>query len=282
MHPNPVRGASQSLLTTSSLLPPETYPQFASTGAASWATEFAGAFSPHTGSGYAYSRRADVTYKRLMNTLDVPAAGGELSFWISRDTEPAWDFVFVEAHTPGQDDWVTLPDLNGHTHQRPGQSCRSGWFALHPTLERYQGATCSAAGWHAASGRSSGWEQWTVDLSNWAGGEVELSISYASDWSAQGLGVFVDDIDAPGAVGDAGFESGLDGWIVAGAPEGSAPNLRDWEQTGDVGFSEAAIVSTAPPKTDTRTLYFGFAFEAITSEQERNDVMARAMSFLLG
>ena len=34
----------------------------------------------------------------------------------SRTTpRPAWDHVFVEAHTVGQDDWTTLPDLNGHT-----------------------------------------------------------------------------------------------------------------------------------------------------------------------
>ncbi|HEX9372672.1 MAG TPA: hypothetical protein VF897_16795, partial [Roseiflexaceae bacterium] len=40
-----------------------------------------------------------------------------------RDTEPDWDYVFVEAHTVGQDDWTTLPDANGHTSQDTGQSC---------------------------------------------------------------------------------------------------------------------------------------------------------------
>ncbi len=175
-----------------------------------------------------------------------------------------------------------MPDLNGHTHQRPGQSCRAGWFELHPWLERYEGADCSGAGWNAASGRSNGWEQWSVDLSPWAGKQVELSISYASDWSTQGLGVFIDDIDAPGASGDAGFETGLDGWIVAGPPLGSGPNPTDWAQSGDVGFTEAAAVATAPPDASYRTLYLGFAFEAISSAAERAIVMGRCLDYLLG
>jgi hypothetical protein len=282
MHPNPIRGTTQSLLTTSSLLRPDQYPQFTSTSAASWATGQTSRLSPHSGSGYAYSGRSDISYKRLMNTVDVPTAGGDLSFWISRDTEPGWDYVFVEAHTPGKDDWVTLPDLNGHTHQRPGPSCRAGWFKLHPWLERYEGADCTGAGWNAASGRSSAWEPWSVDLSPWAGKQVEVSISYASDWSYQGLGVFVDDINAPGTTGDAAFESGLDGWRVAGPPRGSQPNTTDWAKTGDVGFSEAAAVETAPPDSTYRTLYLAFAFEAITSASERADVMGRAVNFLLG
>ena len=30
--------------------------------------------------------------------------------------------MFVEAHTVGQDNWTTLPDLNGHTTQVTGES----------------------------------------------------------------------------------------------------------------------------------------------------------------
>ena len=45
-----------------------------------------------------------------------------LSFWVKRDTEPNWDFFFVEAHTVGVDDWTTLPDVNGHSS--PGYRSR--------------------------------------------------------------------------------------------------------------------------------------------------------------
>ena len=42
---------------------------------------------------------------------------------MSYDTEPDFDYVFVEAHTVGQDDWTTLPDANGNTSQDTGVGC---------------------------------------------------------------------------------------------------------------------------------------------------------------
>ena len=70
-----------------------------------------------TGSRFAISQAANYSYKRLARTIAVPAGGGQLSFKVDRDTETNWDFFFVEAHHVGQDDWTTLPDLNGHTDQ---------------------------------------------------------------------------------------------------------------------------------------------------------------------
>ena len=248
-----------------------------------WDTGLGGAYQPHGGSWYVHSGRADITYKRLTRTIAVPDSGSqELSFFTSYDTELDWDFLFVEAHTPGQDDWVTLPDLNGATSSSTGLSCPEGWHELHPWLERYQGADCSGAGWNAVSGRSAGWQAFRADLSSWAGEDVEVSISYASDWGIQGLGVFLDDIDAPGSEADTDFEADLGGWAVAGPPPGSTANLNDWTRTTDVGYVEAAITSMDPPGTGFRTLYFGFGFEGITTQAERNDVMGRAVDYLLG
>ena len=78
---------------------------------------------PRTGSRYAITGGDDSAYKRLSRVIDVPAGGGELSFYVSRDTEPAWDFFFVEARPVGTEDWTTLPDLNSHTNQDTGSSC---------------------------------------------------------------------------------------------------------------------------------------------------------------
>ena len=283
-HANPVRGTTQSLITTSSLLKVDEYPQFTSTGPAVWETGVAGAFEPHSGSWYVHSDRGDISYKRLTSTISVPASGNQaLSFMTSYDTEPAWDFLFVEAHTPGQDNWVTLPNTGGDvvTSTSTGDSCPEGWHELHPSLVRYQGADCAGAGWNAVSGRSAGWEEFRVDLAAWAGKDVEVSISYASDWSIQGLGVFLDDIDAPGTADDTDFEGGLGGWSVPGAPASSTPNPNDFHRTQDVGFIEAAVTTMDPPGAGFRTMYFGFGFEGITSEAQRNDVMARALDFLL-
>ena len=76
--------------------------------------------SPRTGSRFALSQVGDSAYKRLAHTIHVPDTGAQLSFWVTRDTEFAWDFAFVEAHTVGTDDWTTLPDRNGHTSDERG------------------------------------------------------------------------------------------------------------------------------------------------------------------
>ena len=62
-----------------------------------------------------------------------------MSFKLSYDTEPRFDFVFVEAHTVGQDDWTTLP-VPGITTQDVGAGCPDNdpfWLALHPFLNHY-------------------------------------------------------------------------------------------------------------------------------------------------
>jgi murein tripeptide amidase MpaA len=276
---------SASFITTSGLLPVEDYPQFESWVAGRYDRP-GGPFDPHSGTQYVYSQIADISYKRLTHTFDVPAGGGNLSFWVSHDTEAAWDHFFVEAHHPGQDDWTTLPDANGHTSTETGDSCPAGWAdELHPQLFHYQtpGPTaddpCTPTGttgeWNAASGGSGGWQQWNVDLSDYAGGQVEISLTYASDWSTQGLGVFIDDIEGPNGQGSTDFEADLGGWAVPGAPEGSAPNTNDFARITGAGLPEGGVVVTDD------TIYMGFGFEGISDAATRNALMRDSVRYLL-
>ena len=192
---------------------------------------------PRTGKRYAFSQQADVSYQRLTRTVQVPSSGARLSFWMARDTEQDWDFAFVEARTSGGTDWTTLPDLNGHTTDSTGFSC-PWWLGIHPFLEHYQGlgdgfctATGSTGQWWAASGASGGYEQWSVDLSRFAGRRAEVSISYASDDIFQSSGVHVDDIVVSTGAGTTSFENDgntLDGWRVSGPPADSPGNQADW------------------------------------------------------
>jgi len=273
---------SASFIATSGLLPASTYPQFTSLASAKYSRP-GGPFEPHTGQYYVYSQIADITYKRLTRTIDLSGqASGSLSFWVSRDTEQDWDYVVVEAHTVGQDNWTTLPDTNGHTTTATGQSCPAGWRDLHPFLDHYQtinaDGTCSPTGttgaWNGASGRSSGWEQWSVDLSAYAGQQVEVSIAYVSDWATQGLGVFVDDtvVSVGGATS---FEDGLGGWSVTGPPPGSSPNPNNFIRTTAAGFPEGAAITTDD------TIYFGFGFEGISTPDARAAILRRATDYLL-
>jgi hypothetical protein len=193
---------------------------------------------PRTGDQFALSQSANLTYKRLSHVVNVPPGGGTMTFWVTRDTELNWDFFFVEANTVGSKDWTTLPDLNGHTSDDTGFVCPLS-LALHPFLAHYEtdngDGTCSPAGttgtWNAVSGQSDGYEQWKVDLSPYAGKQVELSLSYASDDIFNFGGVFVDDIEVSTGEGTTSFEDDgdeLDGWTVPGAPPGSQPNENDW------------------------------------------------------
>jgi hypothetical protein len=200
--------------------------------------------APRTGRFFAASGQGDGVYKRLSRTIAVPAAGGTLGFWLDRETEFAFDFAFVEARPAGTDSWTTLPDRNGHNTEDTGFACPD-WFSFHPFLEHYLSAgasnepcapTGSTGEWWAVSGESDGWEEWAIDLSAFAGTEVELSISYVTDGSVQFPGLFVDDITVPGGEGSTSFEDDgnmLDGWHAAGPPEGS-PELEDnWLATPD-------------------------------------------------
>lgn len=275
--------SASSFITTSGILPVEDYPQFESWVSARYDRP-GGPFDPHSGESYVYSQISDVSYKQLTNTISVPAGGAEVSFWTSYNTEADWDYVTVEARTAGGDNWTTLPDQNGHTTQDTGQSCPAAWRDLHPHLDHYQTydpatETCTATGssgeWHASSGSSNGWQQWSVDLSAYAGQDVELSIAYVSDWGTQGLGMFVDDIEVSTGEGSTDFEADLGGWEVTGPPEGSADNTNNFVRTTGSGFPEGAVVSTDD------TLYMGFGFEAISTAANRNEVMGRAMQYLL-
>jgi bacillopeptidase F (M6 metalloprotease family) len=247
-----------------------------------------------------WSDRADKAYKRLTRTITVPAGGATMSFWTSHNLELNFDYLMVEAHTVGQNDWTTLPDQNGHTSSdlSTDRSCPGGWSnpadpanELHPFLTHYQtfqaGGTCSSSGdtgqWNAANGSSSGWQQWLIDLSPYAGKQVEISIASVSDWGFQQFpGVFIDDIAVSTGEGSTSFEDDadpMDGWTVSGAPQDpngiEGPNPNDWVRRAGLGINEGAVVRTPD------TLYMGFGFEGVTDVNARNALMQRAVNYLL-
>ncbi|MBF8186584.1 immune inhibitor A [Nonomuraea sp. K274] len=277
---------TNSFVATSAILPAEQFPLFASSAQVKWVRP-GGPFDPHTGSWDVYSGIADVSWKRLTKTIDLTGrTGGDLSFWTSYDTEANWDYLTVEARTAGGDDWTTLPDANGHTTQETGDSCQTansgGWREIHPFTQRYQGVNCEPTGtsgsWHAASGNSAGWQQWKVDLSAYAGEQVEISVSYISDWATQGAGVFLDDfaVTLDGAVAEeTSFESDLGGWAVGTPPEGTSPSINDWFRTDQV-FEEGGGIVTKD------TVYLGFGAESVTDQATRTDLIKRSMRHLIG
>jgi hypothetical protein len=286
----------ERFLTTSSVLPKSDYPQFSSDPAI--IKDGPPAYDPPEGSRYMYSQVADQSYKRLSTTVDLTGhTAGSLSFKLSYDTEPQFDFVFVEAHTVGQDDWTTLP-VPGITTQDVGAGCGDNdpfWLQLHPFLNHYLtrqsdgagGFECTPDGnagsppghWNAATGNSGGFQDWNVDLSSFAGKNVEVSITYIQDPAVRGLGVFVDDatvtVDGSEAA-HTGFETDGDisPFTVGGPPAGSPGNANNWIQTTSVGFKDGPGIQT------DHSVYWGFGLEGVNGDTTRRDLLQHALNHL--
>ena len=280
--------------------PAGSFPQFDSWPSAEYQSGLAGPYDPHTGASFMWSQLADEGYKRLARTITVPAGGATLSFWTSYALELDFDYMIVEAHTVGQDNWTTLPDSNGHTSSDLSfdEACINGWSStlgpepfIHPFLAHYQthneDGTCSSTGttgsWNAANGSSGGWQQFEIDLSGFAGQQIEVSITILSDWAFQQFpGVFIDDIEVSTGEGTTSFEDDADprdGWEVPGAPQDEAgiegPNANDWVRRGGFGIKEGAAISTPD------SVFLGFGFEGVTGASDRNNLMDRIVDYLL-
>ncbi len=185
---------------------------------------------PLDGETLVFSGSAAVSYKRMTREVAVPSSGATLEFSVDRDTEPAFDFFFVEARRAGSEEWTTLPDLDGFATPDTG-FCALVFF--HPFILSYQDFGCVPTGltgeWWAASGASDGWERWRVDLSRYAGQTVEISLAYASDDLFQLDGVAIDAIALSTGEGTTSFEAGdTGGWQVPGTPPPGTVNDNDW------------------------------------------------------
>ena len=272
-----------TFVVTSSILDPARYPLYAdSRKAADWLRPGAAPFGPFSGTQYMASGSDSRGYKRLSKTVDVPAGTTQFSFKLSADVEADWDWVAVEVHDLAADTWTTLPDVSGNelTSDSTGESCPEGLAseddAPHPFLSNYWNEDCTTKGnWNALTGSTGGWTDWTVDLSAFAGKQVEVSISYITDWGTLGLGVWVDDakfVNNGATIASTDFEADAGGWVVGAIPEGSDELARNWTRRGQE-FQEGGIVIT------NDTVYTGFGFEGL-SAADRPEFMKRALKHL--
>ena len=272
---------------TSTVLPPDEFPQFRSRKAGDYEGVL-GPFEPVEGDWYVAGSHQDGLYRRLTRTIDltgvsaaqVPALEAQLTY----STEEGYDHVIVEARTAGGADWTTLADKNGGTSTAVPAECAAGFFVeMHPWLSHYLtvGNPCTSTGtsgsWNSFSGESGGWAPVAFDLSAYAGKVVEVSFAYVSDPFTGGTGLFIDDTKVTtsgGVLGAEGFETGLGPWTVAGAPAGSPGNASEFVR------SEALIDSVASVVTRDSVL-LGFGLEQVPSTAERNAAMGRALRYVL-
>jgi hypothetical protein len=267
---------------TSDVLPPAQFPQFASQGSVDYA------FPPVEGNRYAAALHADDSYMRLTRTtLDLSEAqNAQLQFQLLLSSEEGYDHVIVEARTPGQDNWTTLPTVAESelaTSTTPPSECQPNGFLLnlHPFLRRYLGgAGCTGPGstgrWNSFTGTTDGWQDVAIDLSSFAGQQVELSISYVTDPGTGGVGTFVDDtrvvVDGVETSAD-GFEGATSEWSPAAPPVGSEDSPGEWHVGGKVDV----IGGTSTEDT----LLLGFGLEQLATPQQRTDLIGRALGGMI-
>ena len=271
---------------TSAVLPPDEYPQFASAASAAYQGIAGGAYDPAEGDWYAGAIHVDDSYARLARTVDLTglaaSAAPTLQMQLSYNTEPDYDHVILEAHTVGDDDWTTLPEVGGATSTNVPADCDQGFLLdEHPFLAHYLtlGAPCDNTGstgeWNSFTGDSGGWQPVAFDLSAYAGTQVEVSITFVTDPSFSGIGVFVDDtrVEAGGATLDAeGFETGLGPWAAQPPPAGSY-------QGGSAFVRSRALLAAGISTRDTVLL--GFGIEQLATPAEQSAVLGRAVRSLI-
>jgi hypothetical protein len=270
---------------TNDVLPQDEFPWFGESRAAMEYT--VDSFLPTEGQYAAAALHEDESYFRLMRTFDLTgttaAQSPRFEGSFSWNLETGYDNVIVEARVVGQDNWTTLPELNGATSTALPIECEAGFLlTMHPWLLRYltPGTPCQPTGtsgsWNALTGSSGGWRDVAFDLSAYAGQQVELSISYVTDPSSGGIGLVVDDtrLRTTSGVRDAeGFENGFGAWTVAGAPAGSPAGGGTWSLT--TGFSGL----TSGVMTED-TLMLGFGLEQLASETDRARILGAAITTL--
>jgi hypothetical protein len=149
---------------------------------------------PISGEYYFWSNKADEADMTLTRTFDFREHDGPLTlnFWTWFDLEEDYDYAYVEVSEDGEI-WEILVTPSGTIEDPSGNSY--GW------------------GYNGVSGR---WIEESVDLTEYAGKEVQIRFEYVTDAAVNGEGMLIDDISIPEIDYFTDFEEGSDGWESAG------------------------------------------------------------------
>jgi len=149
---------------------------------------------PHSGNYYFWSNRGDESDMTLTRIFDFKNHEGALTlnYWTWYDLEKDFDYVYLEVSEDGEN-WDILVTPSG-------------------TLEDPSG---NSYGW-GYNGHSEGWIQESVDLSDYAGKEVQIRFEYVTDTAVNSEGMLIDDITIPEIGYSTDFEDSADGWEALG------------------------------------------------------------------
>ncbi|MDD5367609.1 MAG: immune inhibitor A, partial [Anaerolineaceae bacterium] len=149
---------------------------------------------PHSGSYMFWSNKGDESDMTLSHSFDLTGKTGpiDLQYATWYDIEKDYDYLYVEAR------------------EKDGQ-----WQILHTPSSTNTNPSGNSYGW-GYTGLSDGWKQETVDLSQYAGKQVEVRFEYVTDPAVNGEGFLLDDVAIPQIGYKTDFEQDDGGWQPAG------------------------------------------------------------------
>ncbi|MEN6393096.1 MAG: hypothetical protein ABFD53_04760 [Anaerolineaceae bacterium] len=151
--------------------------------------------NPHSGTYGFWSNKGDDSDMTLTRVFDFSQQENpiSLSYWTWYDLEKDFDYIYLEASLDGKN-WQILRTPSGTAENPTGANY--GW------------------GYNGVSGSADqvDWIQETVDLSQFAGEQVQLRFEYITDAVVNGEGFLLDDISIPAIGYYADFETDYGGW----------------------------------------------------------------------
>ena len=152
---------------------------------------------PYSGDYAFWSNRGDESDITLTRTFDFTSHTGPLtlSYWTWYDIEEDFDYVYVLASEDGEQ-WDILITPSGTGADPTGANY--GW------------------GYNGLSGDGPVWIQERVDISQYAGKQVQLRFEYITDAAVNGEGFLVDDVYIPEIDYFSDFEQDDGGWEANG------------------------------------------------------------------
>ncbi len=134
--------------------------------------------APHSGETCWWSNHGDSIDSTLTRNVDLRSiAEGDtatLKYWVNYDIEQFWDYAYTMISPDEGETWVILDTARGLTFNPNGNSYGAG-----------------------ITGRSLGWVQDSVDLSDYAGQQILLRFEYITDDAVFSKGACFDDFEIP-------------------------------------------------------------------------------------
>ena len=119
----------------------------------------------------------DSTLTRTVDLTQVPTATLTFSTWYN--IENGYDYVYVEASTDGGRHWQILPGQHTNSNDKSGNAYGPGWTGK------------------SGGGDTPAWIQEQVDLTPFAGKQIQLRFEYVTDDAVNGPGFLLDNIAIP-------------------------------------------------------------------------------------